>query len=171
MDIEAVFHTYYRKLCHFAWQLTMDSACVEDIVQEVIVYLWNHQGSLLLGDERALQSYLYTAVRHACYNHVRHHKVHLKYLHQATDIEELPYVDQIIRAEVVGELVAAIDRLPQACKKVVQLGYLEGLSNLEIAEQLNISVNTVKTQKQRALKALKGMLNPELYLLICYFLS
>lgn len=172
MDIEGVFHTYYRRLCHFAWQLTQDESIVEDIVQDVFVYLWDNHTSIK-GGERALQSFLYAAVRHSCYNHVRHQKVHLKYLHLSavSTSGESSYLDKIIRAELVNELAAAVEQLPQACKEVVHLGYLEGLSNAEIAERLHISINTVKTQKQRALRTLKKLVTPELYFLLCYILS
>ncbi len=172
MDIEGVFRAYYHRLCHFAWQLTQDESVVEDIVQDVFVYLWDHPTSIK-GGEQALQSFLYAAVKHSCYNHVRHQKVHLRYLHLSVvpGFEEATYLDKIIRAEAVNELVAAIEQLPQACKEVVHLGYMEGLSNAEIAERLHISINTVKTQKQRALKALKKLVAPEVYLLLCYILS
>src|SRR5690606_12011612 len=124
------------------------------------------------GGEQALQSFLYAAVRHSCYNHVRHQKVHLKYLNLTeSSVWEAPYVEKIIRAEAVSELASALNQLPQACREVVHLGYLEGLSNAEIAEQLQISINTVKTQKQRALKTLRRLLAPEMYLLLCYLLS
>src|SRR5690606_14964520 len=119
MDIEGAFQAYYRRLCHFAWQLTQDESIVEDIVQDVFVYLWDHPASIK-GGEQALQSFLYAAVKHSCYNHVRHQKVHLRYLHLsvASGSEDATYLDKIIRAEVVSELAAAVEQLPQACKEV-----------------------------------------------------
>ena len=172
MDVEGVFRIYYHRLCHFAWQLIQDKLVVEDIVQDVFVYLWDHPDAVK-GGEAALQSFLYAAVRHSCYNHVRHQKVHLKYLNvtEPSAWEEASYLDKIIRAEAVSELAFALEQLPQACREVVHLGYLEGLSNAEIADHLHISINTVKTQKQRALKTLRRLLAPELYLLLCYLLS
>ena len=55
---------------------------------------------------------------------------------------------------MLGEIYRAIDELPSECGRVFRLG-LEGLSNQEIADTLSISVNTVKTQKQRAMAVLK----------------
>lgn len=172
MDIEGAFRVYYHRLCHFAWQLITDESIVEDIVQDVFVYLWDNHSSIK-GGEPALQSFLYAAVRHSCYNHIRRHKVHLRYLNLSTVpvSEEASYLDKIIRAEAVAELAVAIDQLPEACKEVVHLGYYEGLSNAEIAERLHISINTVKTQKLRALKRLKRILTPEMYLLLGYIFS
>lgn len=172
MDVEGIFRLYYHRLCHFAWQLIQDKSVVEDLVQDVFVYLWDHPEAIK-GGEQALQSFLYAAVRHRCYNHVRRQKVQLRYQHltSTSTAEEASYLDKVIRAEVVGELSAALGQLPRACREVVHLGYLEGMSNVEIAEHLHISINTVKTQKQRALKTLRRLLAPELYLLLCYLLS
>ncbi|MNL56682.1 ECF RNA polymerase sigma factor SigW [compost metagenome] len=68
---------------------------------------------------------------------------------------------KIIESELIEKLYQAISTLPEGCKKVFKLGYLEGLSNTKIAETLNISVNTVRAQKQRGLKALKTRLDYE----------
>ena len=78
--------------------------------------------------------------------------------------------EKIIRAEVVNELFKAIELLPAACREIFRLGYIEGLSNPKIAEVLDVSVNTVKTQKQRGIKILRNVLRPEaifLLLLTC----
>jgi RNA polymerase sigma-70 factor (ECF subfamily) len=46
------------------------------------------------------------------------------------------------------------------------MGYLEGMKNHEIAKELGISVNTVKTQKQRALQLLRLKLKPEFFIFL-----
>lgn len=62
--------------------------------------------------------------------------------------------EKMIEEEVLGEIYRAIDELPPECRRVFRLG-LEGLSNQEIADSLSISINTVRTQKQRAMAVLK----------------
>ena len=59
------------------------------------------------------------------------------------------------------EIYSVIEGLPPAMRRISKLAYLEGLKNNEIAEQLDISVETVKVQKKRALKQLRLKLNPE----------
>lgn len=58
-------------------------------------------------------------------------------------------MNAIIEEEVHREIIAAIDKLPPERRRVVELSMV-GYSQEEIAEKLNISVNTVKTQKRKA---------------------
>ena len=58
-------------------------------------------------------------------------------------------LNAIIEEEVHREIIAAIDKLPPERRRVVELSMV-GYSQEEIAEKLNISVNTVKTQKRKA---------------------
>jgi len=67
----------------------------------------------------------------------------------------------MIHTEVINEVYRIIAEMPTACQQVFKLGYLDGLSNLEITERLQISINTVKTQKQRGMKMLLDKLHPE----------
>jgi RNA polymerase sigma-70 factor (ECF subfamily) len=61
--------------------------------------------------------------------------------------------------------------MPTSCQQVFRLGYLDGLSNLEITRELKISINTVKTQKQRGMKMLLKRLNPEFLPVIIFLLK
>lgn len=171
MSPEVLFNNYYGRLCHFAWQLLEDKTMAEDIVQDVFASYWDWR-SRLANDETAIKNFLYSAVRHACYNSVRHDKVRQRYFDsfQADAPEEPEVLIKIIRAEVMEEVYKALDELPDACRQIFRLGYLEGLTNPKIAEKLNISINTVKTQKQRGLKVLRDKLNPELFALLLLFL-
>jgi len=72
---------------------------------------------------------------------------------------------------VINEVYRIIAEMPVACQKIFKMGYLEGLSNLEITEKLQISVNTVKTQKQRGMKILLDKLHPEFLPFIIFLLK
>ncbi len=60
----------------------------------------------------------------------------------------------------------AVQSLPERYKLISVMGYIEGKKNLEIADELDMSVNTVKKQKQKALQLLRMKLEPEIFLLI-----
>jgi len=57
------------------------------------------------------------------------------------------------------ELEAAVSALPDQCQLIFRLSREEGLSDKQIAQQLDLSVNTIRTQKHRALQKLKTSLN------------
>ncbi|MBD8488109.1 RNA polymerase sigma-70 factor [Echinicola sp. CAU 1574] len=161
-DLETIFYAYHRKLVYFAFQYLKDQDLSEDVVQEVFIKL--SQNDLLLRQDRlAIQHYLYKAVKNKCFNLIRDQKVHDRVKEQLTESEwdDQTIIHKIIQSEVIAELYAAISSLPEKCQEISRMGYLHGKTNQEIAQELGVSVNTVKTQKQRGLKLLRHKLNPE----------
>lgn len=165
-DIRQLFKEFYPRLVHFSCQIIDDKAAAEDLVQDVFIKYWNRHEKIS-SDRSAVKNFLYTSVRHASLNVLRHNKVADEYLKGRAEIpEEEACIHAIIRSEVLAEIYRIIGSLPENCQLISRMGYLEGMKNHEIAEELGISVNTVKTQKQRALKLLRLRLNPELFILL-----
>jgi len=165
-----LFTQYYPRLCHFAWQLLSDKEMVQDVVQDVFLTYWGRHEELK-SDPAAVKSFLYITVKNACLNIRRHEKVVEKYrmLTPFQEAEESGIMRKIIRAEIMVEVFEIMKSMPEGCREVFRLGYLEGLSNIQIAEHLQIGVTTVKTQKQRALKLIKSKLNPDFFTLFVFF--
>ena len=102
----------------------------------------------------AIRVYLFRNVRNAALDYLRHDKVRNR---NSTELNvwlqnELrePLERKIIEEEVFGSMYDAIYKLPEQTRKIVLLT-LEGVSNPKIAEQLKISVNTLKTLKKKSL--------------------
>jgi RNA polymerase sigma-70 factor (family 1) len=163
--LERLFADYYSRLVYFSYQLTGQQALAEDIAQEAFITYW-HQRETVADLDAAIKAYLYSTVRNASLNALRHAKVVQLHQSQAQAAPPAPdaepdVVRALIKAEVVAEIYEAVNTLPAGCRTVIQLGYLENQSNAEIAAALGISVNTVKTQKQRGLQLLRLCLRPE----------
>ncbi|WP_313185147.1 RNA polymerase sigma-70 factor [Sphingobacterium siyangense] len=169
---EKLFRTHYKSLCHFAWKFVGESAIAEDLVQEAFITFFREQ-QRMDESETFVRNYLYTAVRFSCLKHLRHEKVKEKYWSRVKFIEEDAHSVELsmIHTEVINEVYRIIAEMPVACQKIFKMGYLEGLSNLEITEKLQISVNTVKTQKQRGMKILLDKLHPEFLPFIIFLLK
>lgn len=169
---ELLFKRHYKSLCHFAWEMTADMSLAEDVVSDAFLAYFNNKENVS-GNEVAIKNFLYSTVRFSCYNLSRQKKIINRYWEKN---EYLDYYDSdieinIIRAEVMSEILAIVETLPNACQKVFRKGYLEGLSNLEIAKELGISINTVKTQKQRGMGVITQKLNPELLALFIFLIK
>lgn len=164
LSAEKLFKKYFAPLCHFAWQLTGDKMKAEDVVQDVFVAFLEHEHVVAKADV-AIKNYLYSSVRNACYNLERDAKIEDRYflLNPWNPIEESTTIAKMIRSEVMNEVYHIVAAMPKACRKIFQLGYLEGWSNAKIAEELRLSINTVKTQKRRGLKILKMKLSPDFF--------
>ena len=68
-------------------------------------------------------------------------------------------------AEVLGEVYRLIDELPPRCREIFLL-HMDGRKNEEIAQALDIAVNTVKAQKAKAVSFLKEQMGDTLVVLI-----
>jgi RNA polymerase sigma-70 factor (family 1) len=156
-----VFDAYFNALCAFGYSYIREVTAVEDLVQDAFISLWEkHQD---FGNINAIKSFLYTTVRNKCLNHLKHQLVRQK--NEDALISELEsehhFEGKVVEEEVFNQLSLEIRNLPDSAQKIMLLA-LNGLSNPEIAAELNISVNTVKTQKKIAYSKLKERLSPVL---------
>ncbi len=166
-SFEELFQTYYSRLCYFSFQIVKDKASAEDIAQDAFVKYWDQQ-ELVARHEIAVKNFLYTTVRNASLNFIRHEKVEKHYLEKQDPLalDEAGILHALIRSEVIDEIYSAIESLPESCRRISRMGYLEGMKNHEIAAQLGLSINTIKTQKQRALQLLRLKLHPEAFMIL-----
>lgn len=160
-----IFETYYQRLSHFTRSLVGDGEA-EDIVQETFVKLWERAATF--DTPVAIKAFLYLTAKNACLNMIRHQRIIKAHENLTTEAVEGNLLFTIIRHEVIEEIRTTVNNLPESYRKVIHLSYFEGKSNQETADILNISINTVKTQKLRGFKMLRTMLKhaPEGLLII-----
>lgn len=161
--IELLYDRYYRALVSYGCQF-VENEVAEDIVQELFSVLWERRP--LFSSISQFSTYLYNTVHNSALNHLRHQTVHNNYRQSIIEhLQEFMLVDDISdifnKEEIYRQLFAAIDELPPRQKEVFLL-CMEGKKNKEIAEQLDISAETVKVQKRRAIAQLRGKLSPML---------
>jgi RNA polymerase sigma-70 factor (ECF subfamily) len=164
LSLKELFDNYYTRLVYFSAQIVGSKASAEDIAQEAFIKYWNQRDEIAT-HQLAIKNYLYNSVKNASLNAIRHQKVKDNYSQSISNVSvtEDNIISTIIHAEVLSELHKAIESLPESCQRISRMGYLDGMKNHEIAEELGISINTVKTQKQRALQLLRLKINPELF--------
>jgi RNA polymerase sigma-70 factor (family 1) len=167
ISFEALFNEFFDRLVYFSWQLVNDKDQARDIVQDAFVKYWNQRESVI-PNKIAAKNFLYSTVRNASLNSVRHNKVveNFNTLHGGAEPEHPPVIEAIITAEVIAHVHSALKSLPANYRKVSVLSYFEDKKNHEIADDLDISINTVKKQKQRALQLLRMKLTPEMLILL-----
>lgn len=152
-----IFNAFHSRLCFFAAGIVGDNISAEDLVQNAFVSLWQKRGDF--NSPESVKSFLYIAVKNQCLNALRHGKM-VKSKRSDILMARLVETDDhpIVESEVLEKLFTAILDLPQGCRSVLHLGYFKKMKNHEIAEYLKISINTVKTQKKRALQLLRGLM-------------
>jgi RNA polymerase sigma-70 factor (family 1) len=156
--LRKVHDRYYYPLCHFADGLLNDLPAAEDIVTEVFVILWKKHADF--STIQNIRAFLYISTRNACINYLKKLQRYSamrnglsKFLSE--DYSEFALND-MIRTEEMQQVYEAIETLPSQCRRIFKMCYMEGLKNPEIAEKVNISVNTVKNHKVKALSLLRN---------------
>jgi RNA polymerase sigma-70 factor (ECF subfamily) len=103
---------------------------------------------------------------------IRKNDYHHKYLEYGlSENIEYGYDEKIIQTELTATLLNLLEDLPQGCSRILKMCYIDGLKNSEIAEQLNISIHTVKSQKNRGLALLKEKVSVHFLLSLLLFLK
>ena len=149
-----VFQKYYQALYQFAGRFVKDAQTAENIVQDVFVKLWTNRENCLITS--SLKSYLYAATRNTALNFLSHEKKQLSTEDLMSDRRDTTAnpEERIIENEMIDGVHKAIEKLPEKCRYVYLMKRYDDLKYHEIAEILDISINTVKTQMKRALKSL-----------------
>jgi len=159
---EMVFKGYYSMLCTYACDLIKDLHQAKEVVQDVLVKLWLNRARVEINN--SLKSYLYRSVHNHCINLVKHNDVekrlrdqYEKDLPACSDANEYA-LDPYFYEGIEKDIEEIIEALPDQCRNVFYLSRFERLSYEAIAQKLNISINTVKTQMRRALEKLRTQL-------------
>ncbi len=164
-----VFRMYYSPLLNYAGRILKDVEAANDVVQECFCRLYERRRELR--KELQVRPYLYKSVYNACMDAIKHQKVESNYINQElldfyfSKVVETPEAEQaLLDEDLKGAIQAAINKLPERCREIFVLSKVDGLSNKQIAEQLNISMKTVEVQMTTAFVRLRK----ELGWLLCF---
>jgi len=155
---QALFDLHFNALCGFGRKYVHDDS-IEDIVQEAFIAFWHKKADFT--NLNAAKSYLYKSVRNKCLNAIRDEIVRQKQAEGEIQ-PETEFENYVIEEETFNQLYNEIKNLPAAAQQIMLLA-LNGLKNQEIADELDISLNTVKTQKKISYSKLKQRMSSVMY--------
>ncbi len=163
-----LFDTYYAMLCHVASRILRDDPAAEAVADDVMFALWQHRQELDRGTQ--LKAYLLRAVKNRCINELR--SVQWRMAQASDRIDSASEADllsslfadegqplgTLLCGELEQRLAQAIDSLQPQCRAVFTMSRYQQKSYKEIADELGISVNTVKYHMKNALALLSDQL-------------
>ena len=160
---QKIFNAYHHKLYNFVFSFVKSDFVAKDILQEVFIKVWVKRSTIDLST--SFDSFMYTVARNQTYNHLRKiaNQDSLKsevwknirhYSHQTED--------SILLSEYNDIIDDILDNLPVKKRSIYILSRVQGKSNQEIAELLNISQKTVKNHLWKTLQLIKTQLQPYL---------
>ncbi len=154
-EFKELFMQYYEELVIYAENHLFNRSQSEDLVQEMFIYLWENAEKINI--KISTKSYLYKMVRNRCINYLKAQKItdRDKVLELMAAIDDPYYNDEVDEEKVkkYNSIMHIVEnQMPGQMKEIFKLKYLDEYSYAQITEKLKISLNTVKTQLQRAKK-------------------
>ncbi len=162
VQFKELYVQYASALMFYAGRY-VDDQTAEDIVHDLFQKIWYKKAFLFLNG--GMKTYLFRSVRHACLDCLKHQEVKNNYVQTVVSrlkIEELYYNDDPKHLYIEDDRLAAIykeiNNLPEKCRNIFMMSYLEERKTGEIALQLNLSKRTVEVQLYKALKQIRKAL-------------
>jgi len=162
---DLIYERYWKKLYNEAFKRLNSSADSEEIVQDIFIDLWNKRSERQIDN---LRGYLLGAVRYQVYA-VYHRRKNLPAFEEPLDYMAFSSDDadsDYLRDELLSSIRLWLETQPEKRREIFRLRFLEGLSTLEIAEQLDISRKTVQNQLNTSQQSLRESIGRLLMLLI-----
>jgi RNA polymerase sigma-70 factor (family 1) len=158
-DFDSMFREWYGLLVYFAFLYTHDKEVARDIVVDSFVKLWERREAF--NNTRVMIVWLYSTVRNACLNWLRHQQYERQYArdqYRLHEPQELSLFDEVIRAEFIQQVMASMSKLPPQCRKIFEMLYIEGKTPKETARELQLSISAISHHKANGLALLRKML-------------
>ncbi|MDB4496613.1 sigma-70 family RNA polymerase sigma factor [Flavobacteriaceae bacterium] len=153
---------YFKELCNYATSLARDDFKSEDIVQNVIVRMWQQREKL--NTNILIKNYLYKSVYNEFIDQYRKDLsisvLERKYIEVLDSFIEVKEENETKRLITLVE--KEIEQLPNKCKETFLLSKKNGLTYREIADYQNVSVNTVEKQMVKAFSILRKKLKDKM---------
>ncbi|MBC5620357.1 MULTISPECIES: RNA polymerase sigma-70 factor [Butyricimonas] len=162
------FSEYHDVLVLYATNILKDVDAAEDVVQDCFMNVW--ENSLYDNLSNGLDKYMFHLVKNAALNELRGSK--RREARHEKMMAEMPVVEMMKEDEQteIDILYTTINQLPPERRRIFMMVCAEGKKYQEVADQLQISINTVRTQLMRSLKFLREKLKEQMFsiLLFCW---
>lgn len=167
IQFEEAYIFYYTRMKRFAQEYVVREEDAENIVHDIFTELWEKK--LEFSSHINLNGYIFVILKNRCIDFLRRktteqhaiNKMQEEYLQTLKlKFESLEALDSKLLAEPDIDTIIqnAVDSLPERCRQIFVMNKFDGKRQTHIAQELNISVNTVESQMAIAYKKLKEAL-------------
>jgi RNA polymerase sigma-70 factor (ECF subfamily) len=169
---DMIYKKYCKRLYKFAYYILKSPEESENIVQDVFLSLWENRNKV--EKDSSVKYYVFTIAYNSAISIIRkkaRESQFIEYLKSLQDLNQEPVNIELEYHELTEKLEDIINHLPDRQKSVYLLHKVEGLKYSEIAERLNISVNTIENHMSRAFKTIRKKLgNYSLFAILFWYL-
>jgi len=156
-----LYDSYYTYLCAYATTYILDADVAREIVNDVFINIWKSRKEITFPIHR----YLLTGVRFGCLSYLRNLRFRKETL-ERYETEFLLFEEELCRNdasplnmieinELETQVRSFIDQLPTQCREIFKRYLYDNMSPAEIADEMQLSVNTIRVQIKIAFDKLK----------------
>jgi RNA polymerase sigma-70 factor, ECF subfamily len=155
-------HRYTKRLYYYAWQYLGDRHMAEDIVQDLFTEIWIKRKTWHPND--TLHGYLLKSIKNRCLRYIQKQRPvsgssmtmagREEFEDNIASTVDIHSAARIENSLMEKDIMNALQALPERCGLIFRMHRFEGISQKDIAKELNISVKTVGNQIQRAVTIL-----------------
>jgi RNA polymerase sigma-70 factor (family 1) len=166
-----LYDLYYGPIYYFILRILDNNSEAQEITADTFLKLWKLRANFESVEN--VKAFLYITAKNASLNVIKqrkeHSRRHQEFNYLLSQDAEGPSMQDEIKGEVLKEVLKEIENLPQQCRRILQFSFIRGLKNMEIADEMGLTLQTVKNQKTRGLKMLKLSLATRVWqvLLVC----
>lgn len=171
--LDSVYKLYHSIIFHYSLRFIQNEAMAKEATADVFITLWRKR--TLIDPHKPIQAFLYKIAKDTAFDYLKkiasYEKLKQKYIEKYSAAELRNGEVLLIEKEELAYLRQLVDAMPPKRSQIFKMRYFEGSDNHTIAQQLGISVHTVKVQLARARTQLKKQLSmkEELLLIILSF--
>ncbi len=168
--LEALFNYYYPRLYNFSKSFLKIEAGIDDILQEVFIKVWHNRKNIKT--TYSFNAYIFTITRNLLLNELRSQLNNQKIKDKVQKLsvaKEYIIIEQVEYNDLKEKIENIIDELPDRQKEIFTLSRINGLSNKEIANKLEITTKTVEFHITKSTGFLKKKLASLGLMALLYF--
>ncbi len=154
--LTGIYEDHFDRLYYFAISITKSDDLAKDVVSEVFFKLWKNRSAF--SEIRQIESYLYISVKNEAIQVLSGNLVKGKSLdfdQEAKAVDRINPEELLIEKELIQEISGAVQKLPEQCQLIFNMAKNRQMKYKEIAEELGISVSTVRMQLIKATGTIK----------------
>ena len=163
-----VYKTYAAQTFSLAFKYLLNKELAEDAVQNLFLKLWLKKEEI--DETKPINRYLFTMLKNDLLNTLRDSKKNIYLLEDCLSMVlelEDNSQNENLKQEQMNIIQQALEQLSPQRRKVFEMKFSGKYSNQEIADKLNLSINTIKFQYSQSLKQIRATVG-ELSLLLLY---
>ena len=169
-EFRKFFEDFFPGVYFLLTKYTKEKETAWDLAQEAFIKIYERWADF--EDTESAKAFVYTVARNLFINHYRREQLRLNIYKnlELPDFDTNGFLKNVAAEETLRILYAAIDQLHEQTRTIIYLG-LKGKNNAEIAQILNVSVNTVKTLKKNAYRTLRELLRKDHFWILFLLLN